>query len=578
MGVPLPKRSLTALLALIALLCAGLFVAANPEPASAGLKSKAKKQTRQAVAVREMKLVKLRCRRVGNRGPRPARCKWTAAKRRGSKTLRCKGQTDLKRGRGRLRFQKTGCKKDTGGTKLNRTIGVRLAKGGLEKTDAFCWGLMSGAFKCSFEAIRFANRTYDCSGAIKVSGSQYRYKRNSCSVDPEATQAQRAVRSDLQGSGLRPDGVRCRESYGWVCSWNASKASAGWRYVCEGTARSASAGGPFRRDPCRLNAPSRSPIGNPQAGQLFGVNEGWGRYQNEISRAEAAGSNTLRASIAWYTVEKSPGQYTWDYYDQVYSRMLSEGVRPLFIVTGAPCWAAPGNCAGGAGSRPPSPAFEDEWGRFVAKVANRYPQAAGLEIWNEPNYDMFFKGGPDPERYARLLNQAYLGVRSVDDDLPVIFGGLAAFRRNVAGKEMRYDTFLRRTFAAGAANSSDAIGHHAYNGNELGEGHVDGLRWQLADLKDVMIDYGRRDMPFWITETGVSSAPASISTQEQAQTNAKVYRTLHRTPGVEAVIFHRWRDTGDTGKESGWGMTTHTGAAKPVLCAIAAERGRSCPR
>jgi hypothetical protein len=564
-----------ALPALAATVAAGLALAAS---AQAGLSGAAKRETKAAISERGLQPVKLGCRQIGKRGSDGARCHWVAAERRGGKSFSCRGTSELRSARATLRFKRSGCRKDGGATGLNRTMPDRLAKKGLETTDAFCWGLLGRGFKCSFEARRFADRTYDCSGLASFYKKRFQIRRKSCTVNAAATAAQAGLASTLAGSGLSRPEIRCREGgAGWECDWRAYRSSAGWTYHCDGAASAASPEGGFHVDPCRLRAPDRSPRGSANPALHFGVNEAWGQELGEVDRAGRLGGDTLRANLTWASVEHTQGQYNWGAFDALYSRILASGARPLFIVTGAPCWATQRPGCTKSGHYPPAPAFDQAWGDFVAAAAARYPQARGIEVWNEPNFAAFYAGGPDPERYAKLLRIASAAVKSVAPQMPVISGGLAAFTKNGKGA-MRYDKFLRRMLAAGAATSADAIGHHAYSGRLLRDGHVDGLRLQLAELKDVMVDFGAEQLPFWITETGVSTADKKIDQREQAKTDVRAYKMLRKTPGVETVIVHRWRDQPGKGAESGYGLTTRKGKAKKALCALAKARGRSCPK
>jgi hypothetical protein len=87
-------------------------------------------------------------------------------------------------------------------------------------------------------------------------------------------------------------------------------------------------------------------------------------------------------------VEYKRDHYHWGLYDQLYSRVLSLGMRPLFVLTNAPCWAAVSEKACKRGKKsdlaePPAPGEYDEWREFAGLVA-RYAEALAIEIWNEP--------------------------------------------------------------------------------------------------------------------------------------------------------------------------------------------------
>ena len=64
-----------------------------------------------------------------------------------------------------------------------------------------------------------------------------------------------------------------------------------------------------------------------------------------------------------------------------------------------------------------------EWQEFLEEVARRFPQAAAIEIWNEPNLSGFWKPEPQPERYARLVASAYEAIKAADPGIQVIAGG-----------------------------------------------------------------------------------------------------------------------------------------------------------
>ena len=119
----------------------------------------------------------------------------------------------------------------------------------------------------------------------------------------------------------------------------------------------------------------------------------------------------------------------------------------MLSVTQAPTWAeGPGRAAGAyTGTWNPSPSA---LGDFMRAVASRYsgnfdPDGAGpqptlpaiqeLQIWNEPNLDLFltpqFQGGTpvSPDHYREMLNAAYDGIKAVNPKIQVITAGLAPY-------------------------------------------------------------------------------------------------------------------------------------------------------
>ena len=50
--------------------------------------------------------------------------------------------------------------------------------------------------------------------------------------------------------------------------------------------------------------------------------------------------------------------------------------------------------------------------RFVAELARRCPAADAIEIWNEPDSEIFWRGAPDPAGYAALLRASYPRIKA----------------------------------------------------------------------------------------------------------------------------------------------------------------------
>ena len=171
----------------------------------------------------------------------------------------------------------------------------------------------------------------------------------------------------------------------------------------------------------------------PQPAPHFGFNEDWHLHENQLDLAAAAGSDTLRTGMYWAGVEFKRDEYYWNVYDEFYARALSLGLRPIFLITNAPCWAAVSKRACRRGKKsdlaqPPAPSEYDEWAEFVGLVAQRYPQALGLEIWNEPNLTKFWYPRTNPSRYADVLRIATESIHAANPAMPVLLAGMVPTR------------------------------------------------------------------------------------------------------------------------------------------------------
>src|SRR5215218_11283518 len=95
----------------------------------------------------------------------------------------------------------------------------------------------------------------------------------------------------------------------------------------------AAASGPAPPDP----APRAIPQHTGDA-PYFGYNEDWFSNRRRIRFVGRGGADTIRAVLSWSAVERRPGVYRWNRFDRLYGRMLSNGIRPLWVLGDAPCW------------------------------------------------------------------------------------------------------------------------------------------------------------------------------------------------------------------------------------------------
>jgi polysaccharide biosynthesis protein PslG len=318
----------------------------------------------------------------------------------------------------------------------------------------------------------------------------------------------------------------------------------------------------------------------------FGFNDNWHLHQSSLDVAAAAGSDTIRTGMYWAGVEYKRDEYYWDLYDQFYSRILSVGMRPLFVVMNAPCWAAVSERACRKGhknvlAQPPANSEYDEWAEFVGLVAQRYPQALALEIWNEPNLSHFWYPRPKPSRYADVLSTAAQGINAANPAMPVLSAGLVPTRHESKSK-LGFKRFLKRVYKEGAAQLADGIGFHPYpafwqRSTPRVVAKLDAL---MGSVRSIMSSFGEPGKDIWVTEVGLSTTgrPNGFSEGQQAEGLREIYRALSGMAGVPAVIVHRFFDQGGGpgNWETGLGVVSGNGVKKPAYCALAAERGAPC--
>ncbi|MBD3185562.1 hypothetical protein GF325_01940 [Candidatus Bathyarchaeota archaeon] len=226
----------------------------------------------------------------------------------------------------------------------------------------------------------------------------------------------------------------------------------------------------------------------------FCISHGNSRDPRLADFVEGFGCKINRNNIMWYEAEKENGHnnYTWDYYDNLYSNDSARGIESLgLFVFGRDGWPD---------SNYVSPGEWDDWEMFVTAFVNRYKEnLTYYEMWNEP--DIGFWSGTDEEFFV-FLNKTTRLVRSLDNDCIIVSPG-------VSGPNVEYMEKMVNFFGDEQFNELfDIMAFHAYP-NRNGE-H---LSYRISQVQDMARRHGF-DGPFWITEVGFTT---SVDTEEQLE-------------------------------------------------------------
>jgi hypothetical protein len=280
----------------------------------------------------------------------------------------------------------------------------------------------------------------------------------------------------------------------------------------------------------------------------------------------AAGGEVDRVQINWSDFEPSPGQREFAFLDPIYEADLRHGVRPLFIFSTAPAWATNEPCVNQPDPclAPPSPEHYDDMARTAAKIAQRYPGAAGIEIWNEPNTPHFWAPAADPHAYAKLLKACYRAIKRVRPRMPVTGGATSSGNPGPVPGHIVAPDYVSALKARRAFRHMDALSLHAYPdpGDTSGDSAVANAEAVRAVAK--------KRFPLWVTETGVSTTGSqAVSEEAQALTLTSVSTKLPAVPRVRMVLVHTLVDppgaVGDA--ETGFGVVRRASlpAIEPAL-------------
>lgn len=257
---------------------------------------------------------------------------------------------------------------------------------------------------------------------------------------------------------------------------------------------------------------------------------------------------TLRIPIYWPAVEPRSGDLDFGALDAIVGPAAASGVRVLPFVYGTPSWLATNP------ARPPlSATARSAWTGFLRALVHRYGPRGDLwadgsgrlpirrwQVWNEPNFLLFWRPRPSPAGYARLLRASARALRSADPGAQVVAAGLAP----VEGGMLPW-AFLRKLYdVPGVASSFDLAAVHPYS-SSLG-----GMAYQLRKARQVMAAAGDRAKPLLVSELGVASdsrLPTAFNwgIRGQASFLRRAYGFLLRARSrwhIAGIDWYAWQD------------------------------------
>jgi len=365
----------------------------------------------------------------------------------------------------------------------------------------------------------------------------------------------------------------------WICEWRAEGVWPGEvPYHCAGRAVYKRQRRSWNVEPCRNRMQPMAPLlATPNPPPTYGFNDDWiFQAPKAFDLLAQSGAQVARTSLDWSGVEGQRGSYDWFGSDRMYERLRARGMRPLWTVVGSPCWAQPnpGACANGDNQMRPAPQYYDEMAQFAVAAAKRYPDAIGIEVWNEPNYPRFWGTWPEPDQYAKMLKTVAGALHAQVPGMPVISGGVSP-HADTDQNAIGFSNYLERLYALGAAQQADAIGVHPYPGVGPAQDYIGDVRVFLGKIQRVMARAGDAATPMWATEFGVSTAgPHAFEPGHQGRALGELYELLRRVDRVDVALVHRFVEHPQLGgREGGFGIVTQNLVPKPAFCELARLRG-----
>jgi hypothetical protein len=272
---------------------------------------------------------------------------------------------------------------------------------------------------------------------------------------------------------------------------------------------------------------------------FFGVTPQGPLLPRDFARMQGT-VGSVRISAVWPQLEPQRGQWDFSSLDRLVGQSARRGVHVLLELYGTPAWIRPS-----AALPPVSRADRAAWLGFVRRLVRRYGPHGTFwdghaqrlpvhrwQVWNEPNFILFWPPRPEPGRYAKLLGATAHAIHGVDGNAVVVAAGLAPVEGG-----MSPPAFLRQMYQTpGVRSSFDVAALHPYASTAFG------VEYEIRQIREVMAAAGDARTPLQITEIGVASAARSPTPFAKGLRGQARYVT--RTLGMLVGLRRRWRIAG----------------------------------
>jgi len=234
------------------------------------------------------------------------------------------------------------------------------------------------------------------------------------------------------------------------------------------------------------------------------------RTQQEFDYMEYLGINWILHTFSWNRVEVEPGEWDFQYFDEIVDMAVDTGIKTLGILAYGNRYLIEGN----ESTFYIRPDHVPYFLRYVRRTVEHFRgRVDAWCIWNEPNTP-FWKGSD--KEFFELTRRTAEVIREVDSDV-IIMGG--AFNRGFFGLPKKY---IRGLFESGAMENVDVVAFHPYEINPARAARL------FDKFKKEVEPYGFGDK-IWITEMGYPTGgryPTRIPERKKSEYLVKTWTLL----------------------------------------------------
>jgi hypothetical protein len=265
--------------------------------------------------------------------------------------------------------------------------------------------------------------------------------------------------------------------------------------------------------------------------------DGWALMDRAAAVAQAAGVKWSREEFSWSAIERTRGDYYFDFMDKVVDTAARHGISVYGLLA---YWSR--------FTKPYTPEGIDDFCAWARAVVRHFKdRIRHWEIYNEPN--IFFWSGPKG-LYPELVKKCHAAIKEEDPQALVLAISTSGIDKG----------FIKRCLDA--QTPFDVLTVHPYRSTLFEEGFV-------TELQETAKLVGNR--PVWITEMGWSTQYGGTDERKQAELLARCYLSAVASSVCQNVSWYDFRNDGPDPfyNEVNFGVLRDDLTPKPAYRALA---------
>lgn len=266
-----------------------------------------------------------------------------------------------------------------------------------------------------------------------------------------------------------------------------------------------------------------------------GHHYGGDKVERAAALMQEAGVGFVRMDFLWSDIEPEKGRFDFARYDRIVDTLRAHDIRILGLLHYNVPWASK------HWNDAPDPAL---YTRYAAETVKHFKDRVKYwEIWNEPDYAVYWQPQDDMKSYTELLKKVYPALKAADPTCAVVLGGLS----------QSPSIQLKRIYHDGGKEFFDVVNLHPFVDPSL-PNVMELLRGTYRSIYKEMAKNGDAAKPIWFTEIGCPGVDSgakgwflgkSQTEAEQARWVERVYNAPLEWPGVKKIFWAFFRDTDD---------------------------------